>query len=315
MTSACREVLARLRAAPKTLPSGLFYDARGAQLFEQITTLDEYYLTRAEIEILETRATDIAEIAGPECALIEYGSGSGVKARIILDALREPAAYVPIDISVEQLARVTREMIAAYPGVSVLPLHADYLLPFALPEIPLRGRRLAFFPGSTIGNLRPAAATALLAQIRSVCGPDGLLVVGVDRTKDPDVLHAAYNDRAGITAMFNRNILTRLNRELGADFEVDQFGHRAFFNSRNSRVEMHLESLVAQTVCIGGERLAFAAGETMWTESSYKYDEQQLRAMIAPSGFSLQRLWSDRRERFWVALLTSAQPAGTRTEP
>jgi dimethylhistidine N-methyltransferase len=298
-----RDVLACLRARPKTLPSGLFYDARGARLFEQITALDEYYPTRTEIATLGERAGEIAEVAGPECTLIEYGSGAGIKARILLDALREPAAYIPIDVSAEQLARVSREMIAAYPEVAVLPVNADYSLPFTLPELPYRGCRLAFFPGSTIGNLRPAAAAALLGQIRAVCGPGGALVLGVDRTKDPDVLHAAYNDRAGITAQFNLNILTRLNRELGADFDVSRFRHLAFYNPAESRVEMHLESLDDQVVRVRGEEIAFATGETIWTESSYKYDEPQLRRIIGPSGFTIHRLWSDAGERFWVALL------------
>ena len=300
-----RGVLARLRATPKTLPAGLLYDARGARLFEQITTLDEYYLTRAEIETLRGRADDIADIAGPECTLIEYGSGAGVKARILLDALREPAAYIPIDVSTEQLARVSREMIAAYPDIAVLPLNADYLRPFRLPPLASRGNRLAFFPGSTIGNLHPAAATVLLTQIRALCGPRGALVLGVDRTRDPETLHAGYNDRAGVTARFNLNILTRLNRELGADFELGRFRHRAFYNATESRVEMHLESRTAQTVRIHGVEIPFGAGETIWTESSYKYDRERLGELVASSGFLLHRLWSDERERFWVAVLTS----------
>jgi dimethylhistidine N-methyltransferase len=300
------EILRGLRATPKTLPSKLFYDARGAHLFEQITTLEEYYLTRAELEALTDRAGDIATLAGPGCSLVELGSGAGMKARTLLDALSAPASYVPIDISFEQLTGVAAEMSAAYPNVLIRPLHADYSVPFTLPALPPDARRLAFFPGSTIGNLHPREAAALLARIRRMVGPTGALVLGVDRTKDAAALHAAYNDRRGITAMFNLNVLSRLNRELGADFDIARFRHRAWFNAEASRVEMHLESVVTQTVHIDGEQVEFARGERIWTESSYKYDRQQLTSIVAPAGFSIHRLWTDALARFWVAYLTPA---------
>ena len=300
-----REVLGGLLGAPKTLPAKLFYDETGARLFERICTLDEYYLTRAELEILRERAGEIAALAGPRCALVEYGSGAGVKARTLLDALDQPAAYVPIDISRTQLDRVASELASAYPGVRVHPICADYTEPLRLDSRPARGRRLAFFPGSTIGNFHPAEATAFLGRIRRTVGPEGALVLGVDRRKDPRVLHAAYNDAAGVTAAFNLNVLSRINRELGADFELTRFVHRAFFNRDASRIEMHLESTVRQVVVVGDTPVIFAHGETIWTESSYKYDRRRLEGLVSAAGFSIARLWSDSQARFWVAFLTA----------
>jgi L-histidine N-alpha-methyltransferase len=298
------EVLRGLRGTPKTLPPKLFYDAEGARLFEEICTLDEYYLTRAELEILENRVAEIARLAGPRCALIEYGSGAGVKVRLLLDTLVEPVAYVPIDISREQLARVARELTARYPRVAVRPICADYTRCIRLPDLPAGARRLAFFPGSTIGNFHPAEAAAFLRRVRRVIGPDGALLLGVDRRKDTRVLHAAYNDRAGVTAAFNLNLLTRLNRELGADFALTRFRHHAFFDRRTSRVEMHLESLGAQTARVAGEAFLFERGETIWTESSYKYDRRRLDGVASAAGFAVARVWTDTREQFWVAFLT-----------
>jgi len=300
------DVLAGLRATPKTLPAKLFYDERGAQLFERICTLDEYYLTRSELTILDARIPEIAALAGPGCALIEYGSGAGVKVRRLLDALEHPAAYVPIDISREQLARVAAELEADYPTVAVRPLCADYTHALELPPLPPHDRRLAFFPGSTIGNFHPAEATAFLRRIRRSVGAGGALVLGVDRRKSAAVLDAAYDDRAGVTAAFNLNVLRRINRELGADFDLSRFRHRAFFNDDASRVEMHLESVVPQTVQVAGERFEFAAGETIWTESSYKYDEEQLATVANAAGFRIERLWTDAGDLFWVGFLVAS---------
>ena len=306
----CAEVLRGLRGTPKTLPPKLFYDAEGARLFEAICALDEYYLTRAELEILERHVGEIAALAGPRCALVEYGSGAGVKVRLLLDALAEPVAYVPIDISREQLARVARDLAARYPHVQVRPLCADYTQHLRLPALPADARRLAFFPGSTIGNFHPAEAAAFLRRVRRAIGhppasrAPGALVLGVDRRKDAHTLHAAYNDRAGVTAAFNLNVLRRLNRELGADFDLERFRHCAFFDRRTSRIEMHLESLEAQTVRVAGETIAFERGETIWTESSYKYDRARLDRVAAAAGFSVDHLWTDAGERFWVVFLT-----------
>lgn len=300
------EVLRGLQSARKTLPPKLFYDATGARLFERICEQPEYYPTRAELEILEARAPEIAALAGPRCALIEYGSGAGVKVTLLLDAMDRPAAYVPIDISHEQLRSVAADLAAAYPDVAVRPLCGDYSQPLELPPLPPDARRVGFFPGSTIGNFQPAEATAFLRRVRRTVGAHGALILGVDRRKDPAVLHAAYNDAAGVTAAFNLNLLTRLNRELGADFDVERFAHRAFFNDAASRVEMHLVSLDDQAVHVAGAAIRFEAGETIWTESSYKYDEARLDDVVGAAGFRVRTRWTDAGDRFWVAFLESA---------
>lgn len=300
------EVVRGLTSNPKTLPPKLFYDAMGAELFERICELPEYYLTRAELEILRARSGEIAKLAGPRAALIEYGSGAGVKIRLLLDALESPAAYVPIDISHEQLARVAGELAAEYPNVAVRPLNADYTAPLTLPVLPEGSRRLAFFPGSTIGNFHPMEASIFLRRVRRAVGRNGALVLGVDRRKRAGILDAAYDDAAGVTAAFNLNMLSRVNRELGADFDLDRFAHRAYFNSKASRVEMHLVSLADQIVHVAGEPIRFASGESIWTESSYKYDRARLRELTESAGFRLDRLWTDSKQQFWVAYLSAA---------
>ena len=297
------EVLRGLRAEPKTLPPKLFYDEVGAELFEEICELPEYYLTRAELEILHARATDIAALAGPRVALLEYGSGAGVKIRLLLDALESPAAYVPIDISREQLGRVSRELAAEYPGVAVRPLNADYTMPLAVPQLPEGSRRVAFFPGSTIGNFHPMEAAVFLGRVRRAVGKGGALILGVDKRKRASTLDAAYDDSAGVTAAFNKNILTRLNHDAGAHFDIDTFEHRAFFNPRQSRVEMHLVSKIEQIVKVAGEPIHFEQGESIWTESSYKYDRARLEELIETAGFRLRKLWTNSKRQFWVAYL------------
>lgn len=297
------EVLSGLLGIPKTLPAKLFYDATGAALFERITTLPEYYLTSAELEILTARAGTIAALAGQGCALVEYGSGAGVKVRILLDAMERPAAYVPIDISGEQLARVAASIALEYPRLIVRPVRADYTRPLALPPLPAGARRVAFFPGSTIGNFHPTEAAAFLHRIRHTIGEGGGLVLGVDRVKSSAVLNAAYDDSQGVTAAFNLNMLARLNREIGADFRLDRFAHRAFYNVEAARVEMHLVSLLSQVVHVGGVDVHFDEGETIWTESSYKYDASRLTELAGAAGFSVVERWTDPRGRFWVAYL------------
>ena len=299
------DTLRGLTATQKTLPPKLFYDATGAALFERICTLPEYYLTRAELEILRARAHEIASLAGPRCALIEYGSGAGTKIRLLLDALDRPAAYVPIDISREQLADVAAGLAGDYPDVPVRPLCADYTAPLHLPPLPVGARRIAFFPGSTIGNFHPTEAAAFLHRVRHTVGTGGAMVLGVDRRKDRRILDAAYDDAAGVTAAFNLNLLTRLNRELGADFDLANFEHCAFFADRESRVEMHLVSRVAQVVRVAGARIAFELGETIHTECSYKYDRERLDQLVTAAGFTVTRLWTDAGDRFWVAFLTA----------
>jgi dimethylhistidine N-methyltransferase len=298
------EVLRGLRGTPKVLPPKLFYDDAGSRLFEQICELPEYYLTRTELTILESCVAEIAAALGPNCALVEYGSGAGLKVRLLLDALEDPSAYVPVDISRAQLACVARELAAAYPSVEVRPVCADYTSRFEMPALPRGTRPVAFFPGSTIGNFHPPEAAAFLRRVRHAIGPTGALVLGVDRRKDPAILDAAYNDAQSVTAAFNLNMLTRLNRELAASFHIPCFRHRAFFNDAASRIEMHLVSLTRQSVCVGGETIDFERGETIWTESSYKYDRARLEALVGSAGFGIERLWTDGDERFWVALLT-----------
>ncbi len=297
------EVLRGLHAEPKTLPPKLFYDAVGAELFEEICELPEYYLTRAELEILRARAGEIAELAGPRVALLEYGSGAGVKIRLLLDALEAPAAYVPIDISRDQLARVATELAAEYRGVAIRPLNADYTLPLAVPPLPEGSRRVAFFPGSTIGNFHPMEAAVFLGRVRRAVGKDGALILGVDRRKSAKVLNSAYDDAAGVTAKFNLNMLKRLNHEVGARFDLDRFQHRAFFNSRASRVEMHLVSRDAQSVRVAGDIIDFEKGESIWTESSYKYDRARLEELVETAGFRVRKLWTNSKRQFWVAYL------------
>lgn len=299
------EVLRGLQASRKTLPPKLFYDAEGARLFERICELPEYYLTRAELQILRDHSRDIAALAGPHAALVEYGSGAGLKITMLLDALDRPAAYLPIDIAGEQLAAVARRLSEQYPAVAVQPLLADYTAPLRLPALPAHARRVAFFPGSTIGNFHPAEAAAFLRRIRHTVGAGGALILGVDRVKNPAVLEAAYNDAAGVTAAFNLNLLRRLNREMQADFDLAKFVHQAPFNQPARRIEMHLVSTADQQVHVAGEVVSLAQGESIWTESSYKYDLARLHELTATAGFRVDGLWTDHNEQFWVAFLTA----------
>ncbi|MEO8194042.1 MAG: L-histidine N(alpha)-methyltransferase [Gemmatimonadales bacterium] len=298
------EVIAGLKSSPKTLPPKLFYDARGAELFERICELPEYYLTRSELSILTRRVPEIAALAGPNCAVIEYGSGAGIKARLILDALNNPLAYVPVDISRAQLEGVASEIASEFPRILVSPVCADYTSRFHLPKLPSAvQRRVAFFPGSTIGNFHPAQAAGFLSRVRQLIGPGGSMILGVDRVKSTRDLDAAYNDAAGLTAEFNLNMLARINREAGADFDLASFEHVAFFNEEASRIEMHLRSWHPQTVHLAGEEFELARGETIWTESSYKYDRDSLDCLVCTAGFRVAKLWTDDAERLWVAYL------------
>ena len=299
-------VMRGLRATPKSLSPALFYDEAGATLFERITTLHSYYLTRAELEILRERSDEIAALAGAGCALIEYGSGAGLKTKLLLHALNCPREYVPIDISGVQLERVSAEIAAEFPQLSVRAVHADYSAPFSLPDLAERARRIAFFPGSTIGNFHPTEAAAFLRRVRRMVGADGAMVLGVDRVKDPETLLAAYDEPEGVTAEFNLNVLARLNRDVAADFDLKRFRHVAHWNSAASRIEMHLQSIGHQRVHIGRDAVELHDGETIWTESSYKYDRERLDAVVTAGGFHIERLWTDASAHFWVAFLTSA---------
>jgi len=306
-TASLEEVLRGLRSPQKELPCKLFYDEVGSQLFERITTLDEYYPTRAEVRIMRAAAAEMAVRMGPECLLIEYGSGSSLKTRVLLDHLQRPAGYVPIDISREQLEQSTAALAGAYPGLTVLPVCADYTAALQLPDpLPRCATRVAYYPGSTIGNFVPEDARRFLSRIVEVCGRDGGLLIGVDLKKDPLMLHRAYNDALGVTAAFNLNILARLNRELGADFALDQFRHYAFYNPVFARVEMHLVSLAPQTVRIGGAHIEFDRGESIWTEASYKYTPTEFGVLAASAGWQVERVWTDDRELYSVQYLTVA---------
>ncbi len=298
------EVLQGLRKSPKELPSKYFYDAAGSRLFEQICELEEYYLTRTELHIMQERIAEMVALLGPNCLLIEYGSGSSKKTRMLLEALHTPAGYVPIDISKDQLLQSVTTLAAAYPWLEVLPVCADYTSDFEIPA-PTKPafRRVAYFPGSTIGNFEPEPARRFLKQIAKVCKGGGLLI-GVDLKKDCSVLHAAYNDRQGVTTQFNLHLLARINDELDANFRLDQFTHYAFYNPSESRIEMHLVSLKNQVVRIGEVEIPFKCGESIWTESSYKYTLEEFAQFAATVGFSVERVWTDPQRWFSVQYLT-----------
>ena len=301
-----REALAGLRSTPKTLPCKYFYDERGSSLFDAICELDEYYPTRTELAIMQAHAAEMATHIQPGDVLVELGSGSSIKTRLLLDVLPFLGAYVPVDISREHLEMTAERLRFSYPDLIVAPLAADYTELFALPVAPEPGRHaIAYFPGSTIGNFAPEEAVQFLTRIRSLCGSGSRLLIGIDLRKDEAVLNAAYNDARGVTAEFNRNLLTRINRELGADFNLDCFAHRAFFNEAESRIEMHLVSLGEQDVHLGGETIHFASGETIWTESSYKHTPTAFRELSTRAGYKTEAVWSDAQGLFSVQMLIS----------
>ena len=304
------EVLEGLRRARKRIPSKYFYDARGSELFEQICDLDEYYLTRAELEIMQRHAGEMGAALGPRCSLIEYGSGSGRKTRLLLEQLAEPAAYVPIDISDTALRASASAIAAAHPSLDVIPVCADYTRPVHLPAASLRAaRRAIYFPGSTIGNFTRSQAWGFLTRASALVGAEGGMLIGADLKKDARALEAAYDDRNGVTAAFNLNLLTRANRELGADFHPGRFRHRAFYDRRIGRIEMHLVSVVKQSVHIGDEVFRFDAGESILTEYSYKYSVRDFTALARRAGLTVRRCWTDHAGRFAVYYLTSSGSA------
>lgn len=299
------DVLAGLSASPKTLPSKYFYDAEGSRLFEAITVLPEYYPTRTETALLARIAPEIAARIPPGAAMIEFGSGASTKTRILLDAAPKLAVYAPMDISASALDEAAAAIRADYPDLQVAPALGDFTQPLGLP-VAARGRStVGFFPGSTIGNFSTEDAVAFLEAARKLLGPGALFVVGADIAKSPDVLIPAYDDRAGVTAAFNKNLLVRINRELGARFELDAFAHRVIWNSAESRVEMHLVSLRAQTVEIAGRLIAFAEGETIHTENSCKYDPEMFAAMAHRAGWTVEARWISDDPAFGVFALRS----------
>jgi len=301
-----RELLAGLARTPRSVPPKFFYDAAGSALFDRICELPEYYPTRTELGILRRHAQEIAQCIGPEAEIVEFGAGSLHKVRVLLDALPRPRRFVPIDISTDHLMGAVERLRAAYPGLEVEPVAADFTQAFELP--PSQGRRVGFFPGSSIGNFDPPEALAFLRGAAALLGEGGEgsgLLIGVDLVKDPALLHAAYNDAAGITAAFNLNLLARANRELGANFALDGFFHHACYVPTRQRIEMHLVSRQAQNVRVCGREFAFAEGESIHTESSYKYSVAGFRALAAQAGFVPGPAWCDARTLFslhWLAL-------------
>jgi dimethylhistidine N-methyltransferase len=295
------DVLQGLARPQKALPPKYFYDAAGSRLFERICRLREYYPTRVELAITRKHVAEIARFAGRGCVLIEYGSGESLKTRLLLERLR-PAAYVPVDISADALDAAVKRLARAFPWLEVRPLAADFSRPLSLPRT--RGRRVVYFPGSTIGNLDPDEAQAFLRMTRAQVGPSGAMLVGVDLKKDARVLHAAYNDARGVTAAFNLNLLLRINRELGADFELRRFAHYAYYNPLAGRIEMHLVAREAHTVRIGKYYFSFQVGESIHTENSYKYSVEEFQAMARTAGWRPQRAWTDARGLFSVNALS-----------
>jgi dimethylhistidine N-methyltransferase len=294
-----RDVLSGLLRPRKELPCKYFYDDRGSRLFDAICGLEEYYLTRCELEILRRDGARVAEALGPHCVLIEYGSGSGVKTRLLLELLDRPAAYVPVDISGEHLQRTAARLRDAFPRLAVRPIVADFTAPFPLPALP-PGRPVVFFSGSTIGNFMPDEAVALLAGMGRLAGPDGGLLIGADLKKEADILERAYDDARGVTAAFNLNLLERINRELGADFDLRRFRHQARYDAPHGRIEMYLVSLAEHTVRLGDVRISFRRGESIRTEYSHKYGLDDFAALASRAGLGVRRVWTDARR--WYSL-------------
>ena len=301
------EVLDGLQKPQKELPSKYFYDKRGAALFERICSLEEYYIPCTEASIMKTNIAAMVELIGPKVLLIEYGCGDCKKARFLLDHLPDPVAFVPIDISQEQLERVAQELATDYSTLEVLPVCADYTSRLEIPH-PKRdfSRKVVFFPGSTIGNFDPIPARHFLEHIARVIGPDGALLIGLDLKKDAAQLHRAYNDSQGVTAAFNLNLLKRINRELNSDFQLDGFQHRSHYNAKQGRIEMHLVSRREQTVCLGDVTINFTKGESIWTESSYKYNLDEFQQTAAQAGLRVARVWTDPQHWFSVHYLVTA---------
>ena len=301
------DVLAGLALPQKSIPPKYFYDEEGCRLFEAICELPEYYLTRTETAILRGNIADIVQFVGPDAELIEYGAGVQAKTRILIHAL-ETRLYVPIDIAMETLRASSNELAARFPWLNVVGICADYSQPLALPEfagVPVR-RKVGFFSGSTIGNFTPAEALQFLKQARRAVGTGGALLVGVDLRKDKATLDAAYADSKGITARFNLNLLQRINRELGGDFQVNRFRHKAFYDPALGRVEMHLESLYAQIAHVAGQRFNFAPGETIHTEISCKYSIAEFQELGKRAGFSPEKVWTDPEQLFSVHGMVAA---------
>ena len=295
------EILEGLSRTQKSLSPKFFYDARGSKLFDDICELPEYYLTRTELAIMRAHIDDMAALVGPQASLIEFGSGSSLKTRILFDGLDRLAAYVPVDISREHLMTAAETLAADYPDIEVWPVLADFIQPFELPSpsvMPLRN--IVYFPGSTIGNFSPEKAHSLLTVMHEEAGEDGALLIGVDLQKDKAVIERAYNDSAGVTAEFNLNVLSRINTEFGANFDLALFRHHAVYNEEHGRIEMYLISECEQTVRIGHRSFSFEKGESILTEHSHKYTLEQFGNMAHRAGFAVDTVWTDPEALFSV---------------
>ena len=301
------DVLKGLSEPQKAIPARWFYDDRGSQLFEDITQVEEYYPTRAETEILASRGAEFAELVGPGRAVVEFGSGSSVKTPLLLEAI-DPAAYVPLDISGDFLRAAAADLAARFPQVPVHPVEADFTKPVRLPDEVAGLPKLGFFPGSTIGNMVPRTAVDLLRNMRATLGDGSLLLIGMDLIKDAAVLEAAYDDAAGVTAAFNLNLLTRINRELGGTIPVDAFRHEARWVDLYARVEMHLVATRDVGFEVAGRPFAMAAGETIHTENSHKFDRRSSNMMLLAGHWTPMERWTDEAERFSLVLARAAVP-------
>jgi dimethylhistidine N-methyltransferase len=294
-----RDLIAGLATRPHSISPKYFYDIEGSRLFDRICELPEYYPTRSELQILQDRAGEIAALAGRGAEIVEFGAGSLRKVRLLLQAFEAPARYLPIDISGEHLRDAAGILRGEFAGLDVQPVVADYTQALQLPPARGTGQRIGFFPGSTIGNFTPEEALVFLQRAAEMLR-GGALLLGADLVKDPQVLHAAYNDAQGVTAAFNLNLLARANRELGANFALAQYAHYAFYNAPQQRIEMHLVSREAQSVTIAGQRFALDEGESLHTENSYKFTVAGLRALAARAGFRAGPVWTDPDRLFSV---------------
>lgn len=300
-----QEALSGLKSSPKTISPKFFYDEAGSRLFDQICQTPEYYPTRTEAGIIRDNLQEIAHCARKDCLIVEPGSGNSAKVRELLDVVR-PRSYLPMDISKSFLRDEAQKLSREYPWLEVHAVCSDFTVSMELPDYSHDARKVVFFPGSSIGNFDPEFAADFLARIKDILGSDGGLLIGVDLKKEAKILNAAYNDRQGLTAAFNLNLLTRMNRELGADFELDAFDHVAFYNEKSGRIEMHLCSKKEQSVQVGECALEFSEGETIHTENSYKYTASEFENLAGGAGLNLEKLWTDDNNWFGLFYFTVA---------
>jgi len=297
------DVMAGLQASPRRISSKYFYDADGSDLFEQICELEEYYVTRTELGVLQEFGSQMAAAMGANTVVVEFGSGSAVKTEILLSHLESPRAWVPVDISESALQASEVRMNQAFPGLEVSTVHADFTQSFALPNFD-GGRQFVFYPGSTIGNFGPVEVSRFLSRVREMVGEEGGMLIGVDLKKSAAILHSAYNDSKGVTAAFNKNLLIRMQNRLAAEVDVDAFEHYAFFNPCEGRIEMHLVASKPTRIVVENHVFEFVSGDSILTEFSYKYSKPQFESVAKSCGFSVENYWTDENEYFGVWLLT-----------